>query len=137
VLEDEDRLLQDIFSSQIRVTENHASDYSDQGRLTYETRTVSQIIEMGKNSAGPDYFKTLQAYGISYCEDAGYFFQPSQVARNLLRDIEPWRGLNIGSILLRIDGAVKTTRRMAGQPQRGILIPFACCRLDEDGVNSC
>lgn len=114
--EDEDCLLQDIGSATIRVPDVKVSNDGGADTNVYLDMSVCQLLESFSDFNS----QILQAHGIKY-DKGNIFLAPSVIERKLLRDTK-WKGLNILSILKRIEGAEKSRRRIASQNVRGVLL---------------
>jgi hypothetical protein len=116
-------------------------DKADQGRVDHDqllvdilaapvlaagkTMTVAQILESDANRLS--YSERLEATGVkmvpdSTGKDEGLFVVPRVVAEQLLRG-KTWEGQKLDQILLRLRGARRSSRRLGGVVQRGVLLP--------------
>jgi len=111
IAEDEDSLLEDILTSTLKV-----SIIDDTGKSIYSDRSIAQLL----NIRSELHERTLQAYGIKRYKEA-LFFAPQIIERKLLRDTM-WKGLNVRSILKRLQGAEAAQRRIGGEHLRGVLL---------------
>ncbi|MBC2710629.1 MAG: toprim domain-containing protein [Desulfosarcina sp.] len=120
--DDEDNVFDTILSSTVHLTMEKVDESGDV-KFFVSDRSVSQLIPEAASST--NIADSLCANGITSCGD-GLFIVPDVVARKLLWNSQ-FKGLRIGTILARIDGAKKTQRRIGGRRPRGILIPVDYC----------
>ena len=113
--DDESAILQDIGAATIRTVTVKANVSGNENDV-YGEMSVAQLLEAFSTFND----QTLQAHGIR-CAAEGIFLAPQVIGRKLLWNTK-WKGLNILSILKRIEGAEKTRRRIAGQLVRGVLL---------------
>jgi len=122
-LEDEERLFKAIIGSSVHLALTKDDVYGEDRQSIYADRSISQLLSSDLHTK--DVSDTLEALGIRGCRD-GLFVDPEIVGRKLLRN-SSFQGLNVGSVLSRIEGAEKKQRTLAGSRPRGILIPIAYC----------
>ena len=109
--DDEVRVLDDIFSSTIRVA------MSDEGesRTVYVDRSILWLL----NSTSEYHQEDAAAHGIWKTKDGGIFFACDLITRKLLKDTL-WKDMNITSILKRFQGAERTRIKKDGKFFRGV-----------------
>ena len=121
IVEDEERLLQDIGSAKINVPTTERDEISDKERNVYLSMAISQILKEVYDTHSESKDALLQSHGIKICPD-GIFLNPDVIERYLLKDTD-WVGMKIFGLLKRIRGAEYKRRRIAGKNPRGFLLP--------------
>lgn len=109
IQEDEDRLLDDILSSTIRV----AAD--DLGSTVYTDRSIMWCLQ----SASTFHREDAAACGVWALADGALFLATDIIKRKLLRDT-PWKDLNITGILRRLQGAERHRVKRNSKFYKGI-----------------
>ena len=117
--EDEDKLLEDIMTANIRLPLTQMDKDTGTERTIYGDRTASQLIT--DSITCPEYHTVLETNGIKIRPE-GLFFHPTKIRRQLLQNTD-WAELSIREILLRVPGASKKRDRIAGAQLRGVFIP--------------
>ena len=112
---DHEDLLREILSSKIRA--EVFDEYGPQNRIENRSRDIS----VGELIQRDTHHQELAVVGIKVVDD-GVFFVPPIVQRHLLKGTD-WAFNNIGDILARAPGAMRTRLRVAGVNPRGILLP--------------
>jgi len=108
--EDEDRLLDDVLSSTIRV-----SVEGDDDKSVYTERSIHWLL----NSPSLLHHEDAAACGVWSIKDGSVFFATDLIKRKLLRDTL-WKDLNITGILRRLEGAEWHRVKRGGKFFKGI-----------------
>lgn len=130
---DERTLLDDILAVQINVNERRTGDPTDPPYSVRVNRAIGQLVDEAKGLIGQkrfdektwEYADDLKGIGIKVCED-GVFIAGTMFKKQLQRT--RWEHDDLTVLLTRMDGAVKTQRRMfknQANPPRGVLVPFS------------
>jgi len=130
IQEDEERLIECIINSKIKVQKEKLIDGKIQ-TFNYDIN-VGDLINEAKTDKSAN--ENLNLYGMSVTESDGQkvvAFHANSVCRNVLNDTE-WRGLGIKDILLRIKGAFERTIKFSGRTQRAICVPIDEILKNED-----
>lgn len=113
-LSDEEELLTDIALARIRATETIQDGQSQSVR--YVPKSVSEIL----SSDDADLHQQLEKFGVGV-KNGCVFIACKIVTRELLKDTR-WSGMEIRSILLRVEGARDARHRIAGGRPSGVLV---------------
>jgi|GEM_PF-4740225 len=130
ILEDEQKLIEDILMAQVRLPEEVEGELRTNGfeatKTVYVVRMVSQLIQQ-KGLMAEEAKKVLEAHGLKAMDGdgkgGGLFLHPDTVVKALLYRTQ-WQGLNIRDMLLRIAGAEARQLRLGGAPVRGVMVPW-------------
>jgi len=127
ILEDEEKLIEDIMMAQVRLPEETEGELRTNGyessKTVYVTRMVSQLM-VAKHQIAEEPRKVLEAHGLKPVDgNGGLFLHPDTVVKALLKGTQ-WQGLNIRDMLLRIVGAEARQLRLGGSRVRGVVLPW-------------